>query len=223
MKGSVSPTCDRYGHILTGIGGSPQAMAPFVLPTAEEIALFPAGTGNGLASTGYEQRNGSRSRERKVGFRIRKILIPVDSEHTKPADLKRVIQLARKLDAQITLLHCYETPRSFFYAHGDFGFDDIIRHRELNLLQLQTLCAGVRRSWSKCQWLFEEGSLPASILRVCKRMRADLLVVAVFLDAASENWSTTEGARELVRKADCPVLAERAITSNEVGYGTMRE
>jgi len=39
MKGSFNPTCDRHGHMLTGVGSSPQLMAPFVCPTAEEIAL----------------------------------------------------------------------------------------------------------------------------------------------------------------------------------------
>jgi hypothetical protein len=55
MKGSFNPTCDRYGHMLTGVGGSPQVMAPFVFPTAEEIALFPGGSGNGGAPTGHGQ------------------------------------------------------------------------------------------------------------------------------------------------------------------------
>jgi nucleotide-binding universal stress UspA family protein len=223
MRGSFSPTCDRYGHILTGIGGSPQAMAPFVFPTAEEIALFTGGTGNGHASTGYGASGGSRSKERKVNFRIRKILVPVDSEHTQLVDLKRVIHLARRLDAQITLLHCYEAPGNLFYAQGDSAFDDIIRHRELNLVRLQTLCARVRRTWPKCRWLFEEGPLPAGILRVSKHMRADLIVLPVSLDAATEKWSTIKIADQLVRKADCPVLAGGAITSDKVGSDTRRE
>ena len=40
MKGSFSPTCDRYGHILTAATGSPPVMALFTIPTAEEIPLF---------------------------------------------------------------------------------------------------------------------------------------------------------------------------------------
>ena len=216
MKGLFNPTCDRYGHMLTGVGGSPQVMAPFVFPTVEEMAIFPAGAANGGASTGHGQPNGSRSKERKMVFRIRKILVPVDSEHTKAADLGRVIQLARRLNAEITLLHCYEAPRSFSYAKGESGFDDVIRNRELHLLRLRTLCSKVRRSWSKCRWLFDEdGPLPASILRVSRSTRADLIVMPVSLDAASENWSTIEVVDKLARKADCPVLAGRAITSDK--------
>jgi nucleotide-binding universal stress UspA family protein len=215
MKGSFNPTCDRHGHMLTGVGGSPQVMAPFVLPTAEEIALFPGGVGDGSASTGQGQGNGS-SAKKTVAFRIRKILVPVDSERTKPADLKRTIQLARRLGAQITLLHCYESPRSFTYAEGDSGFDDVIRHRERTLVRLQSLCSKVRRSWSKCGWLFEDGSLPSSILRVSQSMRADLIVVPASLDAASENWSTSEVVDELARKANCPVLAGKTTAGGKV-------
>ena len=220
MKRLFNPTCDRHGHILKGLGVSPEVMAPFVFPTAEEMAFLPA---NGAISGPYPEFTGDLSKKRKVPFRIRKILVPVDSEHTKPADLKGVIQLARQLDAQITLLDCYEAPRSFCYAQGDSSFAGIIRHRQLNLVRLQTLCAEVRKSWSKCLWLFEEGPLPAGILRVSKSMRADLIVMPVSLDGASKNWSTIQVTDELVRKADCPVLAGRAITSNEVRYGTRRE
>jgi hypothetical protein len=78
---------------------------------------------------------------------------------------------------------------------------------------LETLCSNVRRSWSKCLWLFENGALLANILRVSKSMRADLIVVPVPLDAVSENWSTIEVVDELARKADCPVLVGKAIAS----------
>ena len=40
-----------------------------------------------------------------------------------------------------------------------------------------------------------------------------LIVVPVSLDAVSDNWSTTEVVDELARKADCPVLAGKAIAS----------
>jgi nucleotide-binding universal stress UspA family protein len=210
MKRSFNPTCDRHGHLLTGLGGSPQAMEPFFFPTAEDMAFLPS-TVNDPVSTQTSQSEGSAARERKAHLRIRKILVPVDGEHTKLADLKRVIQLARRLDAQITLFHCYKAPRSFFYAEGDSGSNAVIRHRQLSLMRLETLCSNVRRSWSKCLWLFENGALLANILRVSKSMRADLIVVPVPLDAVSENWSTTEVVDELARKADCPVLVGKAI------------
>jgi nucleotide-binding universal stress UspA family protein len=212
MKRSFNPTCNRHGHTLTGVGGSSQVMAPFVFPTAEDMAFLPDGALSGSVSVPHRQINGFMSEKRKVPFRIRKILVPVDSNHTKPADLKRVIQLARRVSAQITLIHCYEAPRSFSYAKGDAAFDDVVQHREQTLLRLQTICSRIRRSWSKCLWLFEVGPFPATVLHASKSIRADLIVVPVSLDAASENWSTSELVDELARKASCPVLAGRVST-----------
>jgi nucleotide-binding universal stress UspA family protein len=213
MKNLFIPTCDRYGHLLTGLGGSPQVMALFIFPTPEEMAFSPVTAGNGFAPSRNGRPNQAQSKKGKNRFEIRKILVPVDSEHAKPADLNYVIQLARRLRAEVTLLHCYETPPSFSYAKGHCACNDVIRHQELTQAHLQKLCSRIRKSWSKCLWIFEVGPLPASILRVSKRIRADLIVVPARLDSASETWSPNEVLDELVRKANCPVLAGGAITS----------
>ena len=212
MKGPFNPSCDRHGHLLTGLGVSPQVMAPFTFPTAEEIALFPGGQ-SGRDSMPHPRRSGSRSKKKRVPFQIRKILVPVDSQHTKSVDLKRVTQLAQRLDAQLVLLYCYETPRSFSYARGDLALDDVIEHQETARAHLKTLCSRMRRSWSKCVWLFEIASFPAGILDVSKRIHADLIVVPRPLDPASDIWSTSEVLDQLVRKAGCPVLAASAVTA----------
>ena len=60
------------------------------------------------------------------------------------------------------------------------------------------------------------GPLPASILLVSTSMGADLIVVPVSLDAASENWSTSDVVDELARKADCPVLTVKTTARGEV-------
>jgi nucleotide-binding universal stress UspA family protein len=192
------------------------AMAPFVFPTAEEMAFLPNAQ-NGSFSAPNRNVNRSMSKKGKVPFRIGKILVPVDSQNTNPDDLKRVIQLARRLSAEITLLHCYEPPRSLSYAKGDSGSDDVMRQRDLTLMRLQTLCSKVRGSWPRCVCLFEVGPLPGSIIRVSKSMRADLIVVPVSLDSVSEDWSTSEVLDELARKAHCPVLAEKA-TAGDMSF-----
>jgi nucleotide-binding universal stress UspA family protein len=140
------------------------------------------------------------------------MLVPVDAEHTKPADLTRAIQLGRRFDAQITLLECYEPPRSCFYAIGKKAMHDVIHHQELTRAHLRMLCSRLRKSWSKCRCRFEFGSLPAGILNVSKQIRADLIVVPSPLDSASETWSTDEVLDELVRKAGCPVMTGKALT-----------
>jgi len=67
MKGSFNPTCDRHGHILTGVGGFQQAMEPFLFPTAEEMAFLP-GARNDRISAANPQINGSTDKKRKVPF-----------------------------------------------------------------------------------------------------------------------------------------------------------
>ena len=64
MKRSFNPTCDRHGHLLTGLGVPPQAMQPFVFPTAEEMAFSP-GTLNDRVPAPNPQVNGSRPKREK--------------------------------------------------------------------------------------------------------------------------------------------------------------
>ena len=94
MKDLFNPTCDRHGHILTGFGGSPQMMAPFIFPTAEEMAFLPVRAGDGSAPNLDSRLNDAHPKMGQNEFKIRKILVPVDSEHTKPTDLNRAIQHA---------------------------------------------------------------------------------------------------------------------------------
>jgi hypothetical protein len=96
MKGMFNPTSDRHGHILTGLGGSPQVMAPFTFPTAEETAfLLPSG-GNGSVLARNGRLDHARPKLGKNKLEIKELLVPVDSENTKPVDLCRVVQLARR-------------------------------------------------------------------------------------------------------------------------------
>src|SRR5690349_16256037 len=115
MKGLFNPTSDRHGHILTGVGGPPEVMLPFILPSVEEITLLPESARIVAAATPDRQLSQVRPKTGNNEFHIRRILVPVDSEHTKPADLIRVVELARRFDAQITFLQCYETPRTFSF------------------------------------------------------------------------------------------------------------
>jgi hypothetical protein len=127
---------DRYGHLLTGVGGLPQGMSPFIFPTPEEMAFLPVVAGNGFAPSRNRRPNQAQSQKGKNRFEIRRILVPVDSEHTRPADLIRVVELARRFDAQITFLQCYETPRAFSFAKGDAAVKDVIWHRS----RLRLIC-----------------------------------------------------------------------------------
>ncbi len=137
---------------------------------------------------------------------IRRILIPIDATQVKAADLKPVLKVAQRFDAEVTLLHCYEIPLSFHYAVGRSALMEVVLHSDLVRTQLLKLCAEVRKLFASCRSEFTFGSLPVEILCASKRLQSDLIVVPLALDFGSYSWTTKEIMDELVRKADCPVV-----------------
>jgi nucleotide-binding universal stress UspA family protein len=138
---------------------------------------------------------------------IRQVLIPIDATQVKTADLKPVLKVAQRFDAEVTLLHCYEIPLSFHYAVGRSALMDVVLHSDLLRTQLLQLCAEVRKLFASCRSEFTFGSLPVEILRASQRLQSDLIVVPLALDLGSSSWTTKEIIDELVRKADCPVVS----------------
>jgi nucleotide-binding universal stress UspA family protein len=140
---------------------------------------------------------------------IQRILIPIDATRVKAADLKPVLKVAQRFDAEVTLLHCYEIPLSFHYAVGRSALMDVVLHSDLVRTQLLQLCAEVRKFFASCRSEFTFGSLPVEILGASQRLQSDLIVVPLALDLGSYSWATKEIMDELVRKADCPVVGIR--------------
>ena len=137
---------------------------------------------------------------------IRRILIPIDATRVKSADLKPVLKVAQRFDAEVTLLHCYEIPLSFHYAVGQSALTDITLHREVVRTQLLQLCAEVRKFFANCRSEFTSGSLPVEIRCASQRLQSDLILIPLALDLGSYSWTTKEIMDELVHKADCPVV-----------------
>ena len=137
---------------------------------------------------------------------IRRFLIPIDVLEVKPVDLKPILKVAERFDAEVTLLHCYEIPPSFGYAVGPLAPMEVTLHRDMARTRLLKLCTEVRKFFAKCRYVFAVGSLPVEILRASAILHADLIVIALSLDLVSHSWTTREVLDELVRKANCSVL-----------------
>lgn len=140
---------------------------------------------------------------------IRRILIPIDATRVKSADLKPVLKVAQRFDAEVTLLHCYEIPLSFHYAVGRSALMDIALQSDLVRTQLLQLCAEVRKFFANCRSEFTSGSLPVEIRCASQRLQSDLIVIPLALDLGSYSWTTKEIMDELVHKAGCPVVGIR--------------
>lgn len=140
---------------------------------------------------------------------IGRILIPIDATQVKSADLKPVLKVAQRFDAEVTLLHCYQIPLSFHYAVGRSALVEVALHSDLVRTQLLQLCAEVRKFFANCRSEFTFGSLPVEILCSSQRLQSDLIMIPLALDLGSYSWTTKEIMDELVRKAECPVVGIR--------------
>jgi hypothetical protein len=203
MNQWFSLTCDRYGHLMTAVGGSSAKTNSSVdVPNHEQIVPAPSPEGK------LEKPAPSEPPSRMAAAQppVRRMVIPIDADHVKPADLKPILKVARNFDAEVTLLHCYSTPPSFDYAVGPTALMEINLHRNMVRARLLELCSDVRRFFLKCRCEFTSGSLPAEVLRASESLQADLIAVPVSLDFASHCWTTKELLDELIRRANCPVL-----------------
>ena len=203
-----SLNCDRYGHLITTLGRScPKIDRSREVPDPERIALTP----RSVQSTGRDAEKPAPfdSQLQTVAKKspIRRILVPIDAAHVEAVDLKPILRVARRFDAEVTLLHCYSTPPSFDYAVGPSALKEVSLHRHMVWVRLLQLCDDVQRFFSKCCWQFTFGPLPAAILRASERLQADLIAVPLSLDFVSHCWTTKDLLDELVRRANCAVLA----------------
>ena len=207
MNQWFSLSCDRYGHLMTAVGGSSSKInRSCQIPSAEQITLAPRVAQCAERKSEKPTPNDSLLQTAAQKSPIRRILVPIDATHVKPADLKPILNVARRFDAEITLLHCYSTPPSFDYAVGASALVDVTLHRNRVKAQLLRLCRDVQKSFAECRCVFTFGSLPVAILRASERLQADLIAVPLSLDFVSDCWTTKELLEELIRRADCAVL-----------------
>ena len=137
---------------------------------------------------------------------ISRILVPIDAVQTKLSDLRPILQMAGRLQASVTLLHCYIAPASFDFASGDGAIKELSLHRWRVRSRLYQLTAEARKLYPKCSCRSVSGSPVPQILRQSQRLFADLIAIPLPLDLVRWCWLPEELVDELIRKASCPVL-----------------
>jgi nucleotide-binding universal stress UspA family protein len=206
MNKWLSATCDRFGHLITVETESATTNRLFEAPRSGQIELAPRIAPSAERASKQPMPRDPLARVAQQRSPIRRILIPIDANHAKPADLKPILKFARQCDAEVTLLHCYTTPPSFDYAVGASALMDVALHRNMVRARLFKLCSDVKKFFGKCNCQFTFGSPPTEVLRASERQRADLIAIPLSLDLVSHCWTTKDLLDELVRRADCPVL-----------------
>jgi hypothetical protein len=188
-------SCDRYGYLITAEGEASSRIRSFEVSHSGEPDVLGGPSAHNLIF----QNAAARSP-------IRRILIPIDAVHVKPVDLKPILSVAQRFDAEVSLVHCYEMPLSFHYAVGRSAPMEITLHCNMVRTRLLKLCIDVRKFFSQCRCQLTVGSIPVEILRASQRLQSDLIMVPLSLVFVSHSWTAKDLLDELVRKAHCSVL-----------------
>jgi nucleotide-binding universal stress UspA family protein len=199
--------CDRYGHLITSTGGSSSRTDQLCkVLDHEPTTLTPRSVQSVARRLEKPAPFDSQSQTAAEKSPVRHILVPIDAAYVEAADLKPILRVARRFNAEVTLLHCYSTPPSFDYVVGPSAMVELSLHRSMIRARLLKLCTNVQKFFPRCRSEFTFGSLPVAILRASETLQADLIAVPLSLDFVSHCWTTKELLDELVRRANCAVL-----------------
>jgi Universal stress protein family len=199
--------CDQYGHLIAATGGSySKTNQSCEVLDHEETTLTPRSVQSAARRLAKPAPFDSQSQTAVEKSPIRRILVPIDAAYVEAADLKPILKVARRFEAEVTLLHCYSTPSSFDYVVGPSALMELSLHRSMIRARLLKLCADVQEFFPRCCCEFIFGSLLVAILRASETLQADLIAVPLSLDFVSHCWTTKELLDELVRRANCAVL-----------------
>lgn len=141
----------------------------------------------------------------------RRILWPTDFSPVAEAALPYAVDLAARDGAELVLLHVLTPAASYAVAEvpGDLWVQIQKRNWAAAREQLRSLAKRVKSPKVRAHTMVVEGVATEQILRVAKRLRCNLIVLAthgrtglghVFIGSVAEN---------VVRRASCPVLTIR--------------
>jgi nucleotide-binding universal stress UspA family protein len=226
MKPCFNPTCDRHGHLLTGFGESPQTMALFVLPTAEEITLSLEGGGESKVSNETRFNRLSRRASRKIGDvpvktvmaeKVESKLRPTKKIESKPLSIRRVIvavNLTRKCDA--TVRYAAEISRGYnaaLYICYVFWPSLRIQGNRCDLIdreqrefrhKLEELAEQVRGSVPICKAALLAGNPAERISTLAHDIHADLIVIASFRSDPHSTAQCGQGGETALSRGGLP-------------------
>lgn len=134
--------------------------------------------------------------------RIKRILVAVDFSERSRRALEYATGLARKLEAEIVLLHVFEgVPGELKILEASFVDTSFREQAQVNLAQWQ---GDLRRAGLGVETAFRDGAaIDREILRVAVETRADLIVVG---RRSGDGLLSSNTVAKILRNARFPVL-----------------
>ena len=142
--------------------------------------------------------------------RFRRILWPTDFSPTAKAALPYALDLAADHEAQLVLLHVNPVTSMYVPEVSGAVWMDIRRKARLAAAQdLRRLADMVKGRGIRRHTLVAEGVPFDQILRVAKKLKCDLIVLATHGRTGLKHVFLGSVAENVVRRAPCPVLTVR--------------
>lgn len=141
----------------------------------------------------------------------KRVLCPVDFSESSEAALEVAVELCRRFDSELLLLHAYRVPTAAVpgpSAEPDRqALAEVVEEVErlLGLWRDRASSLGVRR----VSVHHVPGRPAPEILRFAREQRVDLVVMGAHGRTAMKHVLLGSVAERVVRRADCPVLTIR--------------
>ena len=143
---------------------------------------------------------------------IRKILAPTDFSESAKEAIDFAVELAQKFDAQLTLLHTYQTP-AYLLPEGSIlaGSDLIVDIMNRAAEALAEAKRGLESKTPpvKIDTLLVEGLPFVQIVNAARDGRYDMIVMGTHGRTGIRHVLLGSVAERVVRRAPCPVLTVR--------------
>ena len=144
-------------------------------------------------------------------FQIKKILVPVDFSKTSLYALDYAIDLAKKSNAQITLLHVAEgfesNAMSGFYVPPTFELDYNQNIVDQNNKHLTDLSAKIKKKGAaNVNILTSVGKVSKEIIAISKQEKASVIIMGTHGVSGVKEFFMGSNAFKVIKESICPVL-----------------
>ena len=140
---------------------------------------------------------------------VRRILVPVDVLRSHPEQFREIFLIARRFDARVVFVHGYAVPPCFDFAVGADALREARQHSLKVRHKVAEFGASARRLYRLTRAIFLPGAPVTVVLKASHQLRMDLIAIGMGMGWFNHSWTMKEFVTEVVRRAECPVLAFR--------------
>jgi universal stress protein A len=139
-----------------------------------------------------------------------RILAPTDFSNGSKAAVDYAVALARRMQAQLTLLHVLPEPSAFDYTMNGFPHGEWDQAKEEAEKNLADAVSHAKRTFLEVDAKFRSGpDLCLEILSTAQEISADLLVLSTHGYTGWKHLLFGSDAVKILEHAPCPILVVR--------------